>query len=198
MTQTAKAVLSGARKAPETFKGQSFKPLALTTRPQRKRTSQRDSKQPDQLDLAASGTAVADPPTKPSWRDVVKGNATPEQVLFAAVERMQLLERQISDAKSETTAESCTCQQGNKHPPDASFPVLQQQEHLLKHSKQNRIIVFGVPESVAYSTPAAVTTFTPDCFRGTSPWPLWSEHASVWGSASLGRRSADLSCGVVV
>ncbi|DBA73979.1 TPA: hypothetical protein ACH3X1_010806 [Trebouxia sp. C0004] len=101
----------------------------------RKRKARQQPAATEAASPAASGSTQAVPPAKPSFADVVAGRTTPEQTVSALARAFgnrtydQLQQEKQSDAE---------------------------QMDLHRHSKRNNLVVFGVPESMALNTPAAL------------------------------------------
>ncbi|DBA96686.1 TPA: hypothetical protein ACH3X1_015537 [Trebouxia sp. C0004] len=100
---------------------------------------------------AASGSTLAGPPggpapAKPSFADVVAGRTTPEQTVSALVGEIQRLTVEVGQARAF----------GNKTYDQEKQSNAEQLERLHRHSKRNNLVVFGVPESMALNTPAAL------------------------------------------
>ena len=101
---------------------------------------------------AASGAATpSPPPAQLTFADVVAGRTAPAQSVPLLVSEIQKLTLELSRVRAFG---------------DKTYDQLQQErqttdlqlEHLLRHSKRNNLIVFGVSESMAYSLPAVRAT----------------------------------------
>ncbi len=104
-------------------------------------------------DPAASGSTPAAPPAKPpatSWRDVLMGNSPDDrhtiQALIAEVEQLKKL---INDNRAQSDRQHDNCQQHRME----SSP---QTEQMLRYSKRQNLVVFGIAESSACATPEAL------------------------------------------
>ncbi|DBA71861.1 TPA: hypothetical protein ACH3X2_010910 [Trebouxia sp. C0005] len=97
----------------------------------------------------ASGSTQAAPPVKLSFADVVAGRTTPEQTVAVLVSEVQRLKGEVSQARAfgERTYDQLQQEKQSN---------TEQLERLHRHSKRNNLIVFGVPESAALQTPAAL------------------------------------------
>jgi len=101
----------------------------------------------------ASGSTPAAPPTKPSatpWRDVLMGNSPDDrhtiQALIAEVEQLKKL---IQNNQAQSNSQHDNCRQHRME----SSP---QTEHILRYSKRQNLVVFGIAESSACATPEAL------------------------------------------
>ncbi len=97
----------------------------------------------------ASGSTQAAPPAKPSFADVVAGRTTPEQAVSVLISEVQRLTMEVSQVRAFGTRTYDQLQQEKQS-------SAERLEHLHRHSKRNNLVVFGVPESMALNTPAAL------------------------------------------
>jgi len=111
---------------------------------------------------AASGsTQAAPPPAKPSFADVVAGRTTPEQTVSALVSEIQRLTVEVGQARAFGERTYGQLQQEKQS-------NAEQLKRLHRHSKRNNLVVFGVPESMALSTPAALARHMQGLFFQTA------------------------------
>ena len=97
----------------------------------------------------ASGSTQAAPPAKPSFADLVAGRTTPEQAVSVLISEVQRLTMEVSQVRAFGTRTYDQLQQEKQS-------SAERLEHLHGHSKRNKWVVFGVPESMALNTPAAL------------------------------------------
>lgn len=151
-----------------------------------KQSSGRKRKPQRQAPAAAANspqapTAQGTPLPAPSWADVVAGKATSAQSLAAAICKVQELVLECSRLTQfgETTFEQLQQQR---------ITNSEQLEHLRRHSKRNNIVVFGVPESSLYSTPAALAKHIQKVLFEAAPA---SQPTAVCNAFRLGKWRAD-------
>ena len=114
----------------------------------------------------ASGPTPAAPPAKPpatSWRDVLMGNSLDDrhtiQALIAEVEQLKKL---INNNRAQSDSQHDNCRQ---HCMESS----PQTEHMLRYSKRQNLVVFGVAESSACTTPEALAAHLHSLLFGDVP-----------------------------
>ena len=95
----------------------------------------------------AWGSTTPSPPAQPTFADVVAGRTTAAQSIPLLVGQIQNLEIELGKVRAFGERTHGQLQQER----EAGALKL---EHLLRHSKRNNLVVFGVPESLAYSLPA--------------------------------------------
>ena len=116
---------------------------------------------------AASGAASrsatpSPPPAQLTFADVVAGRTAPAQSVPLLVSEIQKLTLELSKVRAFG---------------DKTYDQLQQErqttdlqlEHLLRHSKRNNLIMFGVSESMAYSLPAQLARHMQGVLFQTDP-----------------------------
>ena len=128
-----------------------------------------------------SGSTQAAPPAKPSFADVVAGRTTPEQAVSVLISEVQRLTMEVSQVRAFSTRTYDQLQQGKQS-------SAERLEHLHRHSKRNNLVVFGVPESVALSTPAALACHMQELLFQTA---TGSELTKVRSAFRLGKWKQD-------
>ena len=131
----------------------------------------------------ASGFATAAPAPPPTWAEVVAGTTTcePGQIIRVLVSEVEGLRLELSQARAFGVRTYDQLQQNQQ----ANTERL---EHLHRHSKRNNLVVFGVPESAAYSTPAKLASHMQGVLFQTAPA---TELSLVRSAFRLGRWKPD-------
>jgi len=129
----------------------------------------------------ASGSTQAAPPAKPSFADVVAGRTTPEQAVSVLISEVQRLTMEVSQVRAFSTRTYDQLQQEKQS-------SAERLEHLHRHSKRNNLVVFGVPESMALNTPAALACHMQGLLFQT---PTGSELTKVRSAFRLGKWKQD-------
>ncbi len=98
----------------------------------------------------ASGSTPAAPPAKPpatSWCDVLMGNSPDDRhTIQALVAEVEQLKKLINNNRAQSDSQHDNCRQHRME----SSP---QTEHMLRYSKRQNLVFFGVAESSACTTP---------------------------------------------
>ena len=133
----------------------------------RQNTGRKRKAPPRPAAAAASGTASRSSSPSPSpaqltFADVVAGRTTPAQSVPLLVSEVQKLTLELS--KVMTFGERTYNQLQHERQTNEL-----QLEHLLRHSKRNNLVVFGIPESMAYSLPAQLARHMQGVLFQTDP-----------------------------
>ena len=114
----------------------------------------------------ASGSTPAAPPAKPpatSWRDVLMGNSPDDRhTIQALVAEVEQLKKLINNNRAQSDSQHDNCRQHRME----SSP---QTEHMLRYSKRQNLVVFGVAESSACTTPEALAAHLHSLLFGDVP-----------------------------
>ena len=139
---------------------------ALKTAGRKRKASQQRLAATAAVSPDASGSTPAAPPAKPpatSWRDVLMGNSPDDrhtiQALVAEVEQLKQL---INNNRAQSDSQHDNCRQHRME----SSP---QTEHMLRYSKRQNLVVFGVAESSACTTPEALAAHLHSLLFGDVP-----------------------------
>ena len=85
------------------------------------------------------------------WRDVLMGNSPDDRhTIQALIARVEQLEKLIQNSQAQSNAQHDNCRQHRME----SSP---QTEHMLRYSKRQNLVVFGIAESSACASPEALT-----------------------------------------
>ena len=85
------------------------------------------------------------------WRDVLMGNSPDDRhTIQALIARVEQLEKLIQNSQAQSNAQHDNCRQHRME----SSP---QTEHMLRYSKRQNLVVFGIAESSACTSPEALT-----------------------------------------
>ena len=130
----------------------------------RKRKTIQQPAAPAAQSAAVGSTTPSSPPAQLAFADVVAGRTKTAQSVPLLVAHIQRLEVELGKVRA-FGEQTCDQLQQERQ---ANAPQL---EHLLRHSKRNNLVVFGVPESVAYSLPAELARHMQGVLFQTAPAP---------------------------
>ena len=139
---------------------------ALKTAGRKRKASQQRLAATAAVSPDASGSTPAAPPAKPpatSWRDVLMGNSPDDRhTIQALVAEVEQLKKLINNNRAQSDSQHDNCRQHRME----SSP---QTEHMLRYSKRQNLVVFGVAESSACTTPEALAAHLHSLLFGDVP-----------------------------
>ncbi|DBB18186.1 TPA: hypothetical protein ACH3X3_003159 [Trebouxia sp. C0006] len=139
---------------------------ALKTAGRKRKASQQRLAATAAVSPDASGSTPAAPPAKPpatSWRDVLMGNSPDDRhTIQALVAEVEQLKKLINNHRAQSDSQHDNCRQHRME----SSP---QTEHMLRYSKRQNLVVFGVAESSACTTPEALAAHLHSLLFGDVP-----------------------------